>query len=164
MTKSVNFSRPYIVRHCSARDLSVVETEKCILIITGGGAVDPYSASLELPRARELALAWSKTEIVGIGAIKRIRTDYAQRVIQRSGFAFDPTVPELGYVAVDDKHRGQGLCREIVAALLSCSVPLFATTDNEHMKRTLATSGFNAKGHEWKGNRGNLSLWIKESQ
>jgi predicted GNAT family N-acyltransferase len=149
------------VKNCAPQDLSEFETGKCILIITAGGAVDPQSVCQELPLARKLAVAKTSTEIVGIGAIKRIRIAYAQRVMRKSGFAFDPATPELGYVAIDEKYRGRQLSREIVAALLSCSGPLFATTDSEHMKRTLAVSGFNSKGHEWQGNRSKLSLWIK---
>jgi RimJ/RimL family protein N-acetyltransferase len=73
-------------------------------------------------------------------------------------------MPELGYVAVDSDHQGRGLSSRIVAALLSEHAgPLFATTDNEFMKKTLAKSGFMQKGKEWNGQRGRLTLWIKET-
>jgi hypothetical protein len=38
---------------------------------------------------------------------------------------------------------------------------LFATTDDEFMKKTLSVAGFASKGNEWKGRRGMLSLWLR---
>jgi hypothetical protein len=40
--------------------------------------------------------------------------------------------------------------------------PLFATTYNERMKKTLGKAGFVKKGQEWKGRKHMLSLWLKE--
>jgi hypothetical protein len=125
--------------------------------------VDPDSAAAELPRAVAVAVARRGDEIVGVGAIKRVRTDYAARRADLSGAPFNPDTPELGYVAVDGNHRSKGLSGRIVAALLSKhNGPLFATTDNQYMKSTLTTAGFVQKGCEWKGGRGTLSLWLKD--
>ena len=154
---------PYAVTSCAPGDLSAPEIERCVSIITSGEAVDPQSAARELPRASALVVVRTKGEIVGVGAIKRIRIGYAEGVAQKSGFTFGRSTPELGYVAIDDKHRGKRLSHRIVAALLTEHVgPLFATTDDEHMKRTLAAAGFIRKGHEWRGNRRELSLWLKD--
>ncbi len=149
-------SAPYTVTHCTPGDLSPPEIERCIAIITSGEAVDPESAAQELPRASAVAVVRTGRKIVGGGAIKRIRTCYANGIALKSGFRFDNTIRELGYVAIDDEHRGKRLSHRIVATLLTEYVgPLFATTDNEHMKRTLAAAGFIRKGHEWEETEAN---------
>jgi len=144
-------------------DLTTAQREACVAIIRSGGAVHPKAAARELRRAAMLAIATRGDEIVGVGAIKRLRPDYAAGIAKRSRIPLDPETAELGYVAVDDKHQGQRLSPRIVAALLAKHVgPLFATTDNERMKRTLKKAGFVQKGQEWDGERGRLSLWIKD--
>jgi RimJ/RimL family protein N-acetyltransferase len=98
-----------------------------------------------------------------LGAIKRIRRGYASAIGERSGIEFPSGTPELGYVAVDEKHRGNRLSPRIVAELLKKNAaPLFATTDNDRMKNTLEKAGFRRQGREWDGKRGRLSLWLKE--
>jgi GNAT superfamily N-acetyltransferase len=66
------------------------------------------------------------------------------------------------YIAVHDQHRGNGLSHRLVHELLNDRVgALYATTDDEYMKRTLVAAGFAQQGGEWEGNRGRLSLWIR---
>src|SRR5947209_446452 len=144
------------------KDLSEADITRCSAIIAAGGAVDPESAARELPHTTALVVVRKDDAIVGIGTIKRARPGYAKGISGESGHGFDPNIPELGYVAVEDDHRDQGLSHEIVdKLLLQHTGPLFATTDNERMKRTLETAGFSKKGHSWMGNRGELSLWIR---
>ncbi len=115
----------------------------CARIIREGDAVDPESAVAELPQSSAVAVARTSGDIVAVGAIKRIRPDYASRIALRGKADFSPGTPELGYVAVDKKHRGKHLSSRIVAELLKMNHgPLFATTDDERMKRTLANAGF----------------------
>jgi GNAT superfamily N-acetyltransferase len=153
----------YDVKECVPSNLSTIEIEKCVLIITQGDAVGPEFATVELPRTNVMAVARKGFEIVGVGAIKRNRTGYASGIAKKSGFAFDNNISELGYVAVDENHRHKGLSRRIVSTLVAHhGGRLFATTDNPYMEHTLATAGFGMKGQRWNGNRGLLSLWIKE--
>ena len=64
---------------------------------------------------------------------------------------------------VDAAHRGKGLSPRLVAELLrGQKSQLFATTDDRFIKRTLSTAGFVEKGREWRGRRGQLSLWVLE--
>jgi hypothetical protein len=142
--------------------LSDGEREACVAIVAQGGAVNLKSAKEKLVLASVLAVARMGGTIVGVGAIKRIRTGYAARIAVRSGFDFAPETPELGYVAVDSGHRGHKLSHRIVAELLeSHDGPLFATTSNPAMKKTLGDAGFVRKGLEWEGDSGRLSLWIR---
>jgi len=155
--------RNYDVTACAVADLNEEDRAACVAIIKSGEAVDPESAEAELPRASVVAVARRAKQIVGVGAIKRIRLGYASDKAYKSGVTFAPDTPELGYVAVDPAHQGKGLSHRIVAALLSKNGgPLFATTSSEGMKKTLVKAGFAQKGREWKGQKGQLSLWMRE--
>lgn len=143
-------------------DLSPSERADCVRIVQQGSAVNPKSAAYELPRAMLIAVLRAGTEIVGAGAIKRKRKKYALDIARQSQFPFDPERHELGYIAIDKKHRGKHLSHKILAALLSkYDQPLFATTDNKAMKSSLRGAEFKREGKEWRGNRGMLSLWLK---
>lgn len=161
-----NRTAEYEVTSHSPSDLADGDLGACIAIIQCGDAVDPESAGEELGRSEVIAIARKGANIVGVGAIKRLRTGYALTIAssRKSGSSFDPNTLELGYVAVDAQHRKRGLSHRIVAELLSKHQGrLFATTSNEGMKKTLDDAGFVRKGREWRGQKHNqLSLWIKE--
>ncbi len=153
----------YGVKSYDPEGVPEAELATCIAIIEAGEAVNPETAKRELPLARVLVIARSGGDIVGVGAIKQARPAYASGIAKKSKFAFDENTQELGYVAVCCKHRKRGLSKRIVAELLSrYDGGLFATTDHDGMKRTLGQAGFVTKGHEWEGERGQLSLWIRE--
>jgi len=153
----------YEVKAGAGGNLSKSDIAVCVSIIGQGGAVDANSAKTELPSASVVVVAKRGKEIVGVGAVKRRRVHYAEARAKDSGVPLDPKTLELGYVAVDKKHRQKGLSHRIVAELLSQNEgTLFATTDCAHMKKTLAAAGFVRKGREWKGRRGQLSLWVKD--
>ena len=146
--------------------LSAQEIISCVTVVREGCAVDPERAELELPRAVTVALVRAGSEIVGVGAIKRPRPNYAALIANavRSGFVFDTQMNELGYVAVLMVHRG-GRSGLIMDSLLGrFSGPLWATTSEELMKHSLSNRGFSQKGKEWLNPEGKrLSLWIKYS-
>lgn len=164
--RAENRTAEYEVTSHSPGDLADGDLGACIAIIQCGEAVDPESADEELGRSEVIRIARKGANIVGVGAIKRLRTGYASTIAgsRMSGSFFDPNTPELGYVAVDPQHRKRGVSHRIVAELLSKHQGhLFATTCNEGMKKTLAGAGFVRKGREWRGQKNNqLSLWIKE--
>jgi hypothetical protein len=151
----------YSVRACTPSDLTEAELSTCVEIIRDGGAV---AINLQkLRSARMLAVARTNGVIVGAGSIKRDRPQRAADIAQTSGFDFPKETPELGYVAVALKHRRKGLSNQIVGALLKAmSGALFATTDDKKMRKTLSAAGFARKGSEWRGRRGQLSLWLKQ--
>jgi predicted GNAT family N-acyltransferase len=161
-----NSTEEYEVTRHAPGDLVDGDHNTCIAIIKRGHAVNPESADDELGRSEVIAIARKGADIVGVGAIKRVRTGYASTIAssRKSGSSFDPNTLELGYVAVDAQHRKRGLSHRIVAELLSKHPGrLFATTSNDGMKKTLAGAGFVRKGREWRGqNHNQLSLWIKE--
>jgi predicted GNAT family N-acyltransferase len=153
----------YVVKACSITDLDDKDRAVCVAIIKSGEAVDSESVEVELPLANAVAIARINDQIVGVGVIKRPRTGYAFDKALRSGEAFAPDTQELGYIIVAPDHRGKGLSNLIVEALLlKNGGPLFAMTTNSRLKKTLAKSGFTQKGGEWKGQMGQISLWIRE--
>lgn len=150
----------YEVTACAPGDLSSAELETCFAIIKEGGAVNTNTVKRDLPHSSLMAIARNRNEIVGVGVIKPARPRYAAKTARNSGVAFPLETLELGYVAVDDDHRGHGLSHRIVEVLLARHVGrLFATTDDEWMKKTLTKAGFVKKGNEWQGQRGTLSFW-----
>jgi hypothetical protein len=153
----------YWLGTCAPDDLSNAELTSCVEIVRDGGAV---AISLEkLRKAKMLAFASKSGVIVGVGSIKRDRPGRAADVAHKSGFSFPRETPELGYVAIAPQHRRRGLSHKIVDALVNATPgSLFATTDDEHMMRTLSGAGFVRRGHKWPGHRGQLSLWLKESE
>jgi hypothetical protein len=166
-TKAVNKGRvmndDFTAIACRPADLSRSERDNCIRIVQQGSAVNPESAAYELPRALMIAVLRAGTEIIGTGAVKRKRSKYALDIARQSRFTFDPERHELGYIAIDKRHRGKHLSHKILAALVSnYDRPLFATTDNKNMKSSLRKAGFKREGKGWQGNRGRLSLWLKD--
>ena len=133
-------------------------------LIAEGDAVDRASVERWFPHSTVVAVKRSGTEIIGVGVIKPARS-YTERVAKRSRAELDSKTHELGYVAVKKEHRRQGISRAIVQALLSGhDAPLFATTWDGWMKRTLKQFGFERRGNEWPSARGgnNVSLWVRE--
>jgi hypothetical protein len=156
---------PYAVKVNSGSELTGADRAACLAILAAGGAVNVQTASRELPRTTLMATVRRDNAIVGVGAIKRERPEYALEKAKLSGFDFDPNTPELGYVAVDREHRERGLSGRIVEALTAdYHGRLFATTDDPFMKRTLTHARFAHRGEDWEGERGRLSLWIRDSR
>jgi|HubBroStandDraft_1064217.scaffolds.fasta_scaffold115606_3 predicted GNAT family N-acyltransferase len=153
----------YAVKTPSPKEVTAKEFSACVAIVKTGDAVDWESARNELPRASALAIVWKDKTIVGVGAIKRERLQYAADIAIKSGVEFPPETPELGYVAVSPDHRGHHLSHCIVKALLKKHRGrIFATTYDAYMKNTLTNAGFENKGKEWPGRKHMLSFWNKE--
>jgi predicted GNAT family N-acyltransferase len=102
---------------------------------------------------------------VAVGAIKRKRPRYASEIAKKSGFRFNRSVYELGFIVVNEPYQDFGLSDAIVEKLLATfhERPLFATSSNEFMKNAFEKAGFVRRGDEWPGMNGMLSLWIKDA-
>lgn len=155
----------YLVKGQDPSALTPSDLIRCIDIIAAGAAVDIDSVQRELPVAVRMSTALKDDQIVGVGCIKRKRPDYTRGVMGRAGATCDDTAHELGYVAVDEQHRGNHLSDRIVLSLIEdVDFPLFATTANEWMAKTLTKAGFAECGNRWIGQSGNeLSLWYRKS-
>lgn len=147
-------------------DLNKDQQQTVLQTLKEGGAVSVPSAKQTLPNAT-MVLLHHHDAIVGVGAIKPERVRYAKgkQTSNTSGYAFNPTTLELGYVVVHDDHRDKKLSGDIVTALLDrYDGPLFATTDVQTMKYTLGNRGFVQRGQKWEGERGTLSLWLRDGK
>jgi predicted GNAT family N-acyltransferase len=154
-------SAGYSIVHRDPNSLTPDELENVVELLRKGAAVNPQSASAEIPQSVGLVMAMRGDEIVGIGTIKRARPRYASSIQNKSKAAFSKDLPELGYVAVSKEHRNNRISQQIVSCLLQeAPKDLFATTDDERMKRTLRRFGFAQHGKQWKGRRGILTLWL----
>lgn len=138
--------------------------DECIAILREGKAVNVTSARAELPVAPVVVLKRVDGKIVGLGAIKRQRPDYAAGRALASGYDFDQNMHEIGYIAVRKAFGNKGFSGQIMTALLAAfpPQPFWATTFNEYMERTLTKAGFQPKGDPWPGDSSNtLRLWIR---
>jgi GNAT superfamily N-acetyltransferase len=137
--------------------------EPALEIITSGHAVDPKSASEQIPVSNLLAVALSGKKLIGIGAIKGDRPNYREKISHRSASPIDLSSLELGYVAIHEDYQRQGLSYRVVKALCdNYKGRLFATTDKEAMEKALTAAYFEKRGRRWDGNVGCLSLWIRD--
>ncbi len=159
---AIDEAQNYNVKLCVPGDLTKREMTACIDLVTEGEAVGLEYVKKELPLASILAIARIDDHIVGVGAIKRTRRDYAAKISRESGVTFPRETPELGYVAVAPDHQGHGLSHRLAGALLAQHKGrLFSTTYNDRMKQTLEKAGFVKRGKEWKGREFLLSFWHK---
>jgi hypothetical protein len=78
----------YDVAPIPAADLTEKELAACIAVIKKGPAVDWRSALRELPLATAVVIARKGREIVGVGAIKRERQEYAAKISRDSDVPF----------------------------------------------------------------------------
>lgn len=156
----------YSVTLCKPSELSSAEQERCMALVREGSAIqNERYIQQNLPNAKALAVVRaSNGEIVGFGALKASNPVHAKTVCNRSGHIFDYNMTELGYVAVDENHRGRKLSYIILDHLsATAKAPLYSTTDCPRMKKVLSSYGFSNEGKSWKGGRGELTLWLKES-
>src|SRR5260370_21596383 len=85
----------YVLKTCAPADLTDAEIEECVSLVSDGGAVPRRFAEPGLRNARVLAVVRQGAVIVAVGAIKRVRNDYAARRAKLSGFSFPSSMREL---------------------------------------------------------------------
>ena len=81
---------PYAVKVHSGSELTEADQAACLAILAAGGIVNVQTASWELPRTTLMATVRRDNAIVGVGAIKRERPEYALEKAKLSAFDFDP--------------------------------------------------------------------------
>jgi predicted GNAT family N-acyltransferase len=142
------------------KPLSQTAMEECEEILKEGASVDVGSVKRGLEGAKKIVLAKDGKQIVGLAAIKPFRPTYAAKVGRSSSTAIERGTIELGYVAVRQAYRQQGLGQDLVKTLLEgVEDPIFATTASRAMGKILSQYGFAQSGNTWKGQAGRLSLW-----
>lgn len=138
--------------------LSEDDRESFAALVTAGGAVtiDRVRDGIQHPGAN-LVVAKMGGKMIGCAALKSPTNEYRaafQSGKARCALPIDVYPYELGYVAVDPAHGGQGwgsrLCEMVM--LLAGHDGVFATTGNASMlTRILPRLGFKWVGAVWKG-------------
>jgi len=139
-----------------------------VKLIRGGGALADDGGALmqRLQRSHRVAIYLDDGAVCATASLKEPAPNYRKGVFEKAGILLSDfsQARELGYVVVDDDFQGKGLASKLVTALINESdVPCYATTDSDRMARILEHSGFLRQGEEWKGQRGMLSLWLRQN-
>jgi GNAT superfamily N-acetyltransferase len=135
----------------------------CADILKEGAAVDAGSAKRGLGNAKKTVLAKNGKEIIALATLKAFRPKYAAKIALQSSATIEPNAVELGYVAVRQPYRGQGLGRDVIQVVLEgVKDPLFATTASAAMEKILSKQGFVKCGRPWNGQAGRLTLWKRK--
>ncbi len=154
------------IQNKSGSDLSPDEINAIVAVLKEGDAVDLKLAKAELHKAVMVAIVRVGEDVVGVGAIKQQRPHYARRIAGagHSGFSFETSTHELGYVAVLKAYQGNQSGPIVDSLLKTFNGPLWATTFSDRMKSTLEHRGFVQRGQEWlsKNGKDQVSLWIRE--
>ncbi len=150
----------------SPADCSTEELDDFCRIVRAAGEVDPYGLKERVRCAKAVAFAISDGETLGVAALKVPDENYRQSVFtnakaNRSACEYPF---EVGWVVVDDHHRGKGLSRILVEATLTAAgdVSVFATSasSREPMHRTLRRLGFVQAGEPYLSRRRNSDLLL----
>jgi predicted GNAT family N-acyltransferase len=147
-------------------DLLAKDQRSVAELVMDGGAIvgDIKKVSTRLNRTQTLVLLREQAtdRIVGVAALKMPDQGYRTKKFATAGvpiIGFE-AAPELGYVVVAKEMRGRQLSGDLVKKIAKgLSMPAFATTDSDTMKKNLTRSGFIRVGREWQGEKAMLSLW-----
>lgn len=131
-----------------------------------GDEVSDVVLATNILKAKALVMLRHDGHIRGIAALKRPQSSYRKDVAQKSGFGLPAQeYPyELGYVFVEPEVRRRGYAQQLISEALrhTGGMAIFATvrTDNPGMQKTLAKSGFDAKGRPYPGRRENQMIGL----
>jgi len=150
---------------CTEQALS--EFEKLVI---EGGAVNPQGLAHRIREAsRLLFLRASDDQLVGVGALKRPRADYRDKVFAdaRATVSPDQYPVELGWVVVTKSHQGRRLSTRIVGQLLpfAKNENIFATTRADERVLSFAFDyGFKMNGEPFPSGHGyDLVLYLRNA-
>ena len=137
------------------KDCSSVEINDFFELAKKAEQVDLVGLLDRIKKSQLLAFCRSKSQLVGISAIKVPNNNYKKRIFRKAGIENDVNDYkfEPGYSYTEEKFRGKqisfDLNKELVKELSDNSI--FATTANPAMKRILNKIGFTEIGNAYKG-------------
>jgi len=147
---------------CTAQALADFEK-----LVVEGGAVDPQGLTERIRNAsRLLFLRASGGQLVGVGALKRPRPGYRNKVFAnaRATIPSDEYPIELGWIVVAKSHQGRGLWARIAGELLAFAKNenVFATARaDKRAMRYASDHGFEVNGKPYPSGRGyDLVLYL----
>jgi RimJ/RimL family protein N-acetyltransferase len=136
-------------------DCTKEELESFENLVLLGGQVDPIGLQTRIKNCKLLGFYYSgNNELIGISAIKQKNKVSVERIKNKAKVSDNeiPTV-ELGYSVTKVEFRGKGINKEINDVLLENvqDEKIYATTDNDTMRKYLIDKGFTKKGKSFKG-------------
>jgi GNAT superfamily N-acetyltransferase len=150
---------------CTAQALADFET-----LVVEGGAVDPEGLTERIRNAyRLLFLRAPDGQLVGVGALKRPRPGYRNRVFTeaRATIAPEEYRVELGWVVVAKSQQGRRLWTRIVGELIAAAKNenVFATARaDKRAMRFASDHGFELSGKPYPSGRGyDLVLYLRNA-
>jgi len=89
-------------------------------LVEKGEEVVPNGLRKRIRRAFLLAFAYIGDSVVGIAALKNPFPSYKKKVFEKSGLIhrYHEFDKELGWVFVEEEHRGKGYSNQLVEAVL----------------------------------------------
>jgi GNAT superfamily N-acetyltransferase len=133
-------------------------------IVRLGDEVQSAGLELRIKRAHRLAFVTSRSDWLGVAALKRPSSEYRKSVQRGSGTTLNPDrYPfELGWIFVASEARRRGIARMLIAELLRSAreYGIFATarSNNSAIHCALEQAGFRAAGAEYQSSRGAYRL------
>ncbi|OJV52974.1 MAG: hypothetical protein BGO31_04260 [Bacteroidetes bacterium 43-16] len=147
MTQNIKISSP---ENCTKEEL---DSFKELVLL--GGQVDSNGLENRILNCNLLAFCYSENEeLIGVSAVKNKNINSVKLVRKKANFS-DKEIPtqELGYSVTKAEHRVKGINRLLNNQLLDNlgGEKIFATTDNDTMRKYLLSKGFSKKGQSFKG-------------
>jgi predicted GNAT family N-acyltransferase len=125
-----------------------------VTLVSSASEVAKRGLSDRVAQARTLIMLYRHDGLIGTAAIKIPNGGYRKYVFTKAQVTLPKDNPlELGWIAVDEAHRGQRLARVLVAKAMETlgGAPVYATTrtDNLAMLRILPNYGFAPVGRPY---------------
>ncbi len=145
---------------------SAAEIEAFRELVGRGKEVTAEGLDDRIKAARALVFHSLQGQVIGVAALKTPAAARRQKVFHKAQAPQDPDdYPfEAGWLFVSPAHRGKGLSRELLGAILESAQGrgVFATTRSENgpMRRTLERFGFVETGNSYPSERGEYTLCL----
>lgn len=138
----------------SPLDCTTEELENFRNLVLEGRQVTSKGLETRIKNCQALAFYYTDNELVGISAIKRKSSEIVKRTQLKANIKSEniPTL-ELGYSYTKQKFRGKGINKKLNDQLLQLTTgeKVYATTDNDTMRKYLTDKGFKKQGDSFKG-------------
>lgn len=135
-------------------DCSDKELEDFMNLVLEGKQVTSKGLEGRIRNCKNLGFCYVDNKLVGVSAIKQKSEEIVKRTLYKAKINSDkiPT-HELGYSFTKLKFRGQGINKQINDELLGLigQENIYATTDNDTMRKYLKEKGFIKRGSSFKG-------------
>jgi len=136
-----------------------------MLLVRKGGEVRENTLAALVTDALALGFVHADGILAAVGGIKRPSIDYRAKVFAKASLADPGRFPyELGWVFVEERHRGMGVATALVSELGQRlgDRRAYATSrvDNENMHRSLARAGFKPAGAPYPSTRKGETLQV----